>query len=103
MAALSRSPGEMSLSKKKDNLPLPDGKYIRISVKDEGTGIPQEHLEKIFDPYFTTKKMNRSKGTGLGLAVCYSLIKKHDGYITVESEVGRGTTFHIYLAASKTD
>ena len=88
---------------KKDNLPLPDGKYIRISVKDEGTGIPQEHLEKIFDPYFTTKKMNRSKGTGLVLAVCYSLIKKHDGYITVESEVGRGTTFHIYLAACTTD
>jgi signal transduction histidine kinase len=62
-------------------------------------GIPQEHLQRIFDPYFTTKEMSSIKGTGLGLAVAYSIIKNHDGYIGVESEVGAGTTFHIYLPA----
>ncbi|MCD6400113.1 PAS domain S-box protein, partial [candidate division WOR-3 bacterium] len=80
----------------KDNLlPLPTGKYIRIIVKDEGIGIPREHLKRIFDPYFTTKK----KGSGLGLAIVYSIIKKHGGYITVESELGKGATFYIYLPA----
>ncbi|MDY7039539.1 MAG: response regulator, partial [Chloroflexota bacterium] len=56
-----------------------------------------EHFPKIFDPYFTTKQ----KGSGLGLAISYSIIKKHDGYITVESELGTGTTFRIYLPASE--
>jgi len=82
---------------KEQILPLQDGKYIKISIKDQGIGIPKEHLPKIFDPYFTTKQ----KGSGLGLASTYSIIKKHDGYITVESGVGVGTTFHIYLPASE--
>jgi two-component system cell cycle sensor histidine kinase/response regulator CckA len=74
-----------------DNLPA--GKYIKISITDQGNGIPDEYLGKIFDPYFTTKQ----KGSGLGLAVCYSVIKNHKGYIRVESTLGAGTTFHIYI------
>jgi CheY-like chemotaxis protein len=60
-------------------------------------GIPRENLAKIFDPYFTTKP----QGTGLGLATCYSIIKKHAGHVEVESATGRGTTFHIWLPASQ--
>ncbi len=80
-----------------NNLPLEPGKYVKISIQDQGEGIPKEHLDKIFDPFFTTKP----GGSGLGLAVVYFVIKNHNGYITVESEVGKGTTFHIYLPASK--
>jgi PAS domain S-box-containing protein len=80
-----------------DHLPLQDGKYVKISIMDRGVGIPEEHIQKIFDPYFTTKQ----KGSGLGLATCYSIIKKHDGIITVESKVGAGSVFCIYLPASQ--
>jgi two-component system cell cycle sensor histidine kinase/response regulator CckA len=80
-----------------DNLPLQGGDYLKISFRDTGTGIPSENLAKIFDPYFTTKDAYYQKGLGLGLAVSYSIIKKHDGLITVASEIGRGTTFTIYL------
>lgn len=72
------------------------GKYVKISVHDNGIGIPKDHLMKIFDPYFTTKQ----KGSGLGLTSVFSIIRKHDGMITVESEQGKGTAFHIYLPAS---
>jgi len=78
-------------------LPLKPGRYIRISIKDQGVGIAEKHLANIFDPYFTTKH----DGSGLGLATTYSTIKKHDGHITVESKLGEGTTFHIYLPASE--
>jgi CheY-like chemotaxis protein len=67
-----------------------------LSIHDQGVGIPAENISKIFEPYFTTK----SKGTGLGLAVVYSVIAKHEGHIDVESEVGKGTTFHILLPAT---
>ncbi len=70
-------------------------KFIKISICDEGKGIPSDILPKIFDPYFTTK----SKGSGLGLATVYSIINRHDGNITVESKVGQGTCFNIYLPA----
>jgi len=80
-----------------DPLPLAAGEYVRLSIKDQGIGIPQEHLPKIFDPYFTTKQ----KGSGLGLATSFSIIKKHDGYINVETELGKGTTFYVYLPASR--
>ena len=72
------------------------GNYVKIMLKDQGVGIPEEHLAKIFDPYFTTKQ----KGSGLGLATCYSIVKNHDGYIMVESQLGSGTQFLIYLPAS---
>jgi CheY-like chemotaxis protein len=80
-----------------DALPLKAGKYVHLSIKDQGIGIPREHFLKIFDPYFTTKQ----KGSGLGLATTYSIIKQHDGYITLESELGAGTVFHLYIPASK--
>ncbi|MFC1495071.1 PAS domain S-box protein [Thermodesulfobacteriota bacterium] len=78
-------------------LPVKLGRYIRISITDQGAGIREKHLLNIFDPYFTTKQ----KGSGLGLASSYSIIKKHDGHITVESRLGIGTTFQIYLPASE--
>ena len=79
---------------------LKDGEYVRISITDNGAGIPEENLIKIFDPYFSTKERGAEKGTGLGLSVCHSIITKHDGLITVESQVGRGATFHVYLPVS---
>ncbi|MDQ7065159.1 MAG: ATP-binding protein [candidate division KSB1 bacterium] len=75
---------------------LEPGPYVQITVKDHGIGVPEDHLSKIFDPYFTTKQ----KGSGLGLAICYSIIRQHGGYIGVTSELGKGTTFRIYLPAS---
>jgi len=75
---------------------IKQGKYIEIVIKDYGEGINREVLKSIFDPFFSTK----SKGNGLGLATCYSIVQKHDGYIEVDSEIGKGTTFYIYLPAS---
>ena len=77
-------------------LQLKPGRYQRITVRDEGIGIPEENLKKIFDPYFTTKP----KGSGLGLATTYSIIKNHGGIVDVTSQPGEGTTFHIFLPAS---
>jgi len=77
-------------------LPIKSGNYVRIIIKDYGIGIPKNHLNKIFDPFFTTKQ----KGSGLGLTIAYSIVKKHDGYIQVESEQNKGTTVFIYLPAS---
>lgn len=84
----------------KDNLSLKVGKYVKISIKDQGIGISEENIPKIFDPYFSTKEMGEQKGVGLGLTVSYSIVEKHDGLITVESELGVGSTFFIYLPAS---
>jgi PAS domain S-box-containing protein len=76
---------------------LAAGRYLKLSLADTGTGIRGEHLARIFDPYFTTKQ----QGSGLGLATVYSVVKKHQGHIEVESELGRGTTFHIWLPAAQ--
>jgi PAS domain S-box-containing protein len=76
-------------------LTIHDTEYVRIRITDHGIGIPQQIIEKIFDPYFSTKQL----GSGLGLAICYSIIHKHDGYITTSSTPGVGTTFTIYLPA----
>jgi signal transduction histidine kinase len=81
-------------------LALNKGEHIKISIEDEGVGISENNLAHIFDPYFTTKKMDSENGKGLGLAICYSIIKKHDGLITVESETDMGTIFHIFLPVS---
>jgi len=78
------------------HIPLPEGEYVKISITDEGPGIPEKNLLKIFDPFFSTKP----EGSGLGLASAYSIIKKHDGYIQAESEKGKGATFIFYLRAS---
>jgi len=88
---------ENTMISAQDSLPLKDGRYIKISVRDHGVGIPKKHLQKIFDPYFTTKQ----NGSGLGLAISYSIIKKHEGLIMVESEVEVGTVFSVYLPASE--
>ena len=72
---------------------------MKIEVVDQGTGIPEENVRKIFNPFFTTK----AKGTGLGLATAYSIVKRHEGAITVDSVVGRGTTVSIFLPAVKKD
>jgi two-component system, cell cycle sensor histidine kinase and response regulator CckA len=76
---------------------LPEGgRFLRIRVTDAGVGIPAAYLAKVFDPYFTTKQ----KGSGLGLATCYSIVKRHEGAITVSSEPGAGTAFCVYLPAA---
>ncbi len=73
------------------------GKYVKITVKDTGTGIHPDNLKRIFDPFFTTKEVGR--GTGLGLASAYGIVRNHEGFITVNSEIGKGAEFCIYLPA----
>lgn len=88
---------ENFISRSNESVPLKEGKYIRISIEDQGHGIAEEHLPKIFDPYFTTK----AQASGLGITTAWSIIKKHGGYLTAESQKGVGTMFDIYLPASK--
>jgi signal transduction histidine kinase/ActR/RegA family two-component response regulator len=76
-------------------LPLSTGRYIKMTIDDQGTGISKKHLPNIFDPFFTTKQ----RGSGLGLSTSYSIIQKHNGCIMVYSTVEKGTVFHIYLPA----
>ena len=84
----------------KDNLPIKEGSYVKVSIRDRGRGIQVEEISRIFDPYFSTKERGVKKGMGLGLTICHSIIRKHEGFITVESMPGAGTTFHLYLPAS---
>ena len=77
------------------NIDAEPGPYVRISVSDTGTGIPDDALDKIFEPFFSTKP--EGEGTGLGLSTAYSIVKSHDGFIDVRSEQGEGTTFRIFL------
>lgn len=77
--------------------PLEKGNYVKITVRDNGTGIPRESLEKVFDPYFSTKTTVYQKGLGLGLTTCYAIMKKHGGHITVESEEEKETLVTLYL------
>lgn len=90
---------ENSILAAKDIPDLEGGSYLKITFTDEGIGIPEENLSKIFDPYFTTKKMAARKGLGLGLAVCYSVLKKHGGHIAVNSQPGKGTSFILHIPA----
>jgi CheY-like chemotaxis protein len=77
-------------------LPLSDGRYVTVSIRDEGLGIPPDRLPRIFDPFFTTKP----SASGLGLSTSYSILKNHGGYLTVTSEMDKGSTFTFYLPAS---
>jgi PAS domain S-box-containing protein len=79
-----------------ESIPLKNGNYVKITIKDQGEGIPKEDLSKVFDPYVTTRKTGR----GLGLASAYSIMKKHGGHITVESTPGSGASFTLFLPAS---
>ena len=74
---------------------MQDQNWIEISISDTGSGIPEEHLDKIFSPFFTTK--SNDKGTGLGLSIVYVIIKMHRGQIRVKSQTGKGTTFTVTL------
>ncbi|QSZ66605.1 PAS domain S-box protein [Methanofollis aquaemaris] len=82
-----------------DPIPIPKGRYVRVTVEDSGVGILPEHMGRIFDPYFTTKK----HGSGIGLAMALPIIKNHGGWMDVASEPGIGTTFSLYLPATATD
>jgi CheY-like chemotaxis protein len=75
---------------------LANGNYVKLSIKDTGIGIAKDIMPRIFDPFYTTK----TKGHGLGLATCYSIMSRHGGWIDAESEPGKGSTFHVYLPAS---
>ena len=80
---------------------LPAGEYVRTSIADQGGGVAVDVLPKIFDPYFSTKEEGQQRGMGLGLTICHAVAQKHGGAIAVESVVGVGTTFHIYLPAAR--
>ena len=80
---------------------LKEGKYVKISVRDNGKGIEKELLARVFEPYFSTKRTNGQRGTGLGLTTCHSIINKHNGYISISSEPGLGTTVTFYLPAEE--
>lgn len=88
--------GENIIVGSEQKLPLNSGKYVMISIKDTGYGIPEALLHKIFDPYFTTKPA----GNGLGLSTSYTIMKNHGGYITAESKPGEGSAFFIYIPSS---
>lgn len=94
---------EKTISEKEyiENPKIKTGEYIVINIEDTGHGIPKEHLDKIFEPYFTTK--DSQKGTGLGLFISQNIINRHNGFIVVESVVGKGTIFKIFLPITKTE
>jgi two-component system cell cycle sensor histidine kinase/response regulator CckA len=83
----------------KNQFQLKAGNYVKVSIEDNGIGIPPEIMEKLFDPYFSTKDRGTQKGMGLGLTLCYWIIKRHDGHIEVQSEPGKGTAVTLYLPA----
>jgi two-component system cell cycle sensor histidine kinase/response regulator CckA len=76
------------------------GNFVQISVRDSGSGIPREYINRIFEPFFTTKELG--KGTGLGLSTVLGIVKSHEGFLTVYSEIGRGSVFKVYLPADLT-
>jgi nitrogen-specific signal transduction histidine kinase/CheY-like chemotaxis protein len=97
--------GVIRLSLRNDSLagmqvtPLAAGDYLKLSIADSGVGIAPDHLVRVFEPFFTTKE----HGTGLGLATVYSVVQKHRGHVEVESALGRGTTFHLWIPAATTE
>jgi PAS domain S-box-containing protein len=87
--------GENLFVDESSSWPLPVGRYVRIRIQDHGSGIRKEHMARLFEPFFTTKP----KGSGLGLASVYTIVRSHGGHVTVESELGCGSTFSVYLPA----
>ncbi|HEY8910853.1 MAG TPA: ATP-binding protein [Desulfosporosinus sp.] len=87
---------KLAVSSETSTLPLQSGEYVALTITDEGAGISSQILPKIFDPYFSTKE----DGSGLGLTICYSILKKHGGHISVQSVEGKGTSFTLYLPVS---
>ena len=77
------------------------GRHVLIEVSDTGTGMSKETMDRMFDPFFTTKGWDFRKGTGLGLSVAKGIVEQHGGWITCESELGKGTTFTVYFPAIK--
>ena len=90
---------ENTIINPKNQFRLRPGNYVKVSIEDNGVGIPGEIMDKVFDPYFSTKERGAQKGMGLGLTLCYWIIKRHDGHIRLESEPGKGTIFTLYLPA----
>jgi signal transduction histidine kinase len=90
---------ENMIVKGKSNLSVPKGKYVKILIKDRGCGIPKKNINRIFDPYFSTKRIGVKIGLGLGLTLCYSIIKNHGGLINIDSEWRQGTQVSVYLPA----
>jgi PAS domain S-box-containing protein len=90
---------ENSIINPKNQFRLKPGNYVKVSIEDNGAGIPAEIMDKVFDPYFSTKERGTQKGMGLGLTLCYWIIKRHDGHIRVESQPGKGTRVTLYLPA----
>lgn len=88
---------ENTVLSSQNNWSLPAGRYVHVSIQDQGVGISRDHLNNIFDPYFSTKQ----KGSGLGLTIAYSIIDKHNGRLTVVSELGVGSVFSLYLPAAR--
>jgi len=80
---------------------IPPGPHVWIGIEDEGCGIDSEHLDRVFDPYFSTKQRGNQKGMGLGLSICRSIVQKHNGFLGIDSADGRGTLAEILLPASK--
>ncbi len=90
---------ENNMVLERDNIPLPPGKYVKISVTDQGVGIHPKYIDKVFDPYFTTKQ----KGSGLGLSIVYSVVTRHNGHVDIQSRLGSGTRVTIWLPAGEQD
>ncbi len=87
---------KLTVADANDTLPLQPGDYVILTITDEGVGISKQHLVKIFDPYYSSKE----EGSGLGLTICYSILKKHGGHISVESVDGEGTSITVFLPVS---
>jgi two-component system cell cycle sensor histidine kinase/response regulator CckA len=92
---------KLEMSKSRDRAVIPKGDYVCIKVADQGSGIPENNRDKVFEPFYTTK--NTGEGTGLGLSTAYGIIKQSGGFIFLDSTVGEGTTFTVFLPAASKD
>jgi two-component system cell cycle sensor histidine kinase/response regulator CckA len=96
---LSIEAENLTVENKNPDIPLYPGDFVRISIQDQGKGIPKEHMGKIFEPYFSTKERGTQKGMGLGLTKAYAIVKQHQGLFQIDSSPDAGTTVNIYFPA----